>query len=182
MDDTKMGPVELRPATPADAAAVTAIYGHHVLHGVGTFDEVPPEIADMAARMAVVWEAGLPWMIAQAGDRVVGYACARPYNPRSGYRFCVEDSVFIAAEACRQGLGRRLLSALIEACASLGRTQMIAVIGDSGNLASIRLHAALGFTDIGVLRKIGFKNGRWLDVVLMQRALKEPSAIGDIRS
>ena len=171
MDKTKTEPVDLRPATPPDAPAVAAIYGHHVLHGLGTFEEVPPDIADMAARMAAVLDAGLPWLVAETGGNVVGYACARPYNPRSGYRFCVEDSVFVAADACGMGLGRRLLAALVEACTTLGRTQMVAVIGDSGNLASIRLHAALGFVHVGVLRKLGFKNGRWLDVVLMQRAL-----------
>ena len=112
--------------------------------------------------------------MAEAGERVLGYACARLYNPRSGYRFCVEDSVFVAPEACGRGLGRRLLATVIDACTTLGRTQMVAVIGDSGNEASIRLHQALGFQRVGVLKQLGFKNGRWLDVVLMQRALAMP--------
>ena len=103
MNKTKTEPVDLRPATPADSPAVAAIYGHHVLHGLGTFEEVPPDIADMAARMAAVLDAGLPWLVAEIGGNVVGYACARPYNPRSGYRFCVEDSVFVAADACGMG-------------------------------------------------------------------------------
>ena len=163
--------VELRPATLADAPAVAALYGHHVLHGLGTFEEVPPDAADMASRMAAVFDAGLPWLVADIGGRVAGYACARPYNPRSGYRFSVEDSVFVAPDACGRGLGRRLLEAVIDACTTLGRTQMVAVIGDSGNRASIHLHAALGFAEVGVLRELGFKHGRWLDVVLMQRAL-----------
>ncbi|WP_174299621.1 GNAT family N-acetyltransferase [Caulobacter sp. S45] len=175
MDEATARRVEVRPATLADAAAVAAIYGHHVLHGVGTFEETPPDSAEMAARMAAVAEAGLPWFVAEAGDHVLGYACVRPYNPRSGYRFCVEDSVFVAAEACSRGLGRQLLSTVIEACTVLGRTQMVAVIGDSGNHASIRLHRALGFQHVGVLKQLGFKNGRWLDVVLMQRALAAPA-------
>ncbi len=167
--------IEIRPATLADAGAVAAIYAHHVLHGVGTFDETAPGAGEMAARLAVVAEAGLPWFVAQAGDEILGYACARPYNPRSGYRFCVEDSVFVAPGAGGRGLGRRLLTAVIDACTALGRTQMVAVIGDSGNQASIRLHAALGFRHAGVLSRIGFKAGRWLDVVLMQRELAEAS-------
>ncbi len=125
----------------------------------------------MTARMAVVADAGLPWFVAEAGGLLLGYACARPYNPRSGYRFCVEDSVFIAPEAAGRGLGRTLLAKVIDACTALGRTQMVAVIGDSGNAASIRLHAALGFHHVGVLKHLGCKHGRWLDVVLMQRAL-----------
>ena len=131
--------------------------------------------------MAVVAEAGLPWFVGQAGDQVLGYACARPYNPRSGYRFCVEDSIFVAPEACGRGLGRRLLASVIDACTLLGRTQMVAVIGDSGNQASIRLHQALGFQHVGVLKQLGFKNGRWLNVVLMQRALAEPIGSQQIR-
>ncbi len=167
--------IEIRPATPADAGAIAAIYGHHVLHGVGTFDETPPGAEEMAARMAAVAETGLPWFVAQVGDEILGYACARPYNPRSGYRFCVEDSVFVAPGACGRGLGRQLLTAVIDACTALGRTRMVAVIGDSGNQASIRLHAALGFQHVGILSRIGFKAERWLDVVLMQRELAGPS-------
>ncbi len=175
MDEAKDRRIEIRPATRADAAAIAAIYGHHVLHGVGTFDETPPKAAEMATRMAMVAEAGLPWFVAEAEERVLGYACARPYNPRSGYRFCVEDSIFIAPEACGCGLGRQLLTTVIDACSALGRTQMIAVIGDSGNQASIRLHEALGFHQVGVLKQIGFKTGQWLDVVLMQRSLAASS-------
>ncbi len=174
MDAPNAGEVEIRPATRNDAAAVAGIYGHHVLHGLGTFEEVPPDSAEMAARMALVADAGLPWFVAEIDDAIAGYACARPYNPRSGYRFSVEDSVFVAPHACGIGLGRRLLEAVIEACTALGRTQMVAVIGDSGNLASIRLHAGLGFRYAGLLQQIGFKADRWLDVLLMQRALVEP--------
>ena len=145
--------------------------------GFGTFEETPPDAAEMAARMLEVADAGLPWLVAEGEGGVLGYACARTYNTRSGYRFCVEDSVFVAAEACGRSVGRTLLSAVVEACTQLGRTQMIAVIGDSGNLASIRLHQALGFQPGGLLRQLGFKHGRWLDVVLMQRALA-PSSPG----
>ncbi len=165
---------EIRLATVSDTAAITDIYGHHVLHGLGTFEEAPPDRAEMAARMAVVTEAGLPWFVAESGGDILGYACARPYNLRSGYRFCAEDSVFVASEACGRGVGRALLGAVIETCTALGRTQLVAVIGDSGNLASLRLHAALGFRHAGALKDIGFKKGRWLDVVLMQRALAAP--------
>ena len=163
--------IAIRAAAPGDLEAITAIYGAHVLGGVGTFDETPPGSAEMAGRMAVVAAAGLPWRVAEAGAEVVGYACARPYNPRSGYRYCCEDSVFVAPKACGAGVGRRLLETLVEDCTEAGRTQMVAVIGDSGNLASIRLHASAGFHHVGVLQALGFKHGRWLDVVLMQRAL-----------
>ena len=176
MDEPSARTADLRPAKDADADAIARIYGHHVLHGLGSFEEVPPDAAEMTTRMAAVAAAGLPWLVAEVDGRVLGYACARPYNLRSAYRFCVEDSIFIAHDACGLGLGRRLLESLIEACEGLCRTQMVAVIGDSGNLASIRLHEAVGFHDVGVLKDLGFKSGRWLDVVLMQRQLAPPSA------
>ena len=143
---------QIRLATGPDTAAIADIYGHHVLHGLGTFEEAAPDTVEMAGRMAVVAEMGLPWFVAVAGGDILGYACARPYNPRSGYRFCAEDSVFVAPDVCGRGVGRALLGAVIEACTALGRTQLIAVIGDSGNLASIHLHAALGFHHIGALK------------------------------
>ena len=155
---------------------IATIYGHHVLHGSGTFEETPPDAADMASRMTSVLDAGLPWFVAVIDGEVRGYACARPYILRSGYRFCVEDSVFVAPSAQGLGLGRRLLSAVIEACTALERTQMLALIGDSGNLASIRLHEALGFHRAGLLQAVGFKGGRWLDVVMMQRGLAVPAS------
>ncbi len=169
-----MDRLQVRPAWAEDALAIAAIYGHHVLHGVGTFEEVPPDAQEMAGRMAAVREAGLPWFVAEQAGELLGYACARQYLPRSGYRFSTEDSVFVAPQACGVGVGRALLQAVIEACTVLGRTQMVAVIGDSGNLASIRLHAALGFRAAGLLTHMGFKHGRWLDVVFMQRALAAP--------
>ena len=173
--DRPNGPeISIRSATPTDADVIGGIYGHHVLRSLGTFEETPPDAAEMAARMDLVAQADLPWFVAEAGGPVLGYACARSYNPRSGYRFCVEDSVFVAPGACGRGVGRALLTAVIEACTALGRTQMVAVIGDSGNLASICLHASLGFRHVGVLQDLGFKSGRWLDVVLMQRTLAPP--------
>ncbi len=173
--------VEIRLASLAEAPAIAAIYAHHVLHGTGTFEETPPDAAEMAARMAVVLQAGLPWVVAEMGGRLLGYASARPYNLRSGYRFCVEDSVFVAPQAGGRGVGRLLLQAVIDACITLGRSQMVAVIGDSDNLASIRLHQALGFQHCGALRQLGFKHQRWLDVVLMQRPLASvPDGLRDV--
>jgi phosphinothricin acetyltransferase len=161
----------LRDATPADAAAVAGVYAHHVLHGAGTFEEVPPSPEELAGRMAAVAMRGLPWLVAEADGALVGYACATPYRDRSGYRFSVEDSVYVAPEAQRRGLGRALLEGLVERCTRLGFRQMIASIGDSGNAPSIRLHEACGFEHRGRLTAAGFKHGRWLDVVWMQRSL-----------
>ncbi len=161
-----------RPATPEDAPALAALYGWHVLHGVGTFEETPPEPAEMAARMTAVTAAGLPWRVAEACGTVVGYACARPYIARSGYRHTCEDSVFVAPDAQGAGVARRLLTEIIELAAGPGgRRQMLALIGDSANAGSIRLHERLGFRPAGLLQAVGYKHGRWLDVVLMQRAL-----------
>ena len=161
----------LRDATPADAAAVAGVYAHHVLHGAGTFEEVPPSPEELGARMAAVAQRGLPWLVAEADGALVGYACATPYRDRIGYRFSVEDSVYVAPAAQGRGIGRALLQALIERCARLGFRQMIASIGDSGNTPSIRLHEACGFEQRGCLTAVGFKHGRWLDVVWMQRPL-----------
>jgi phosphinothricin acetyltransferase len=161
----------IREATTADAPAIAAIYGHHVLHGLGTFEEEPPPASEIETRMAAVIEAGLPYLVAVTGGRVVGFAYAAPFRPRAAYRYTVEDSIYIAPEAVGRGVGRALLSATIEACERIGKRQMIAVIGDSGNAASIGLHATLGFTQSGVGRSVGFKQGRWVDIVWMQRAL-----------
>jgi phosphinothricin acetyltransferase len=165
-----------RPAALADAAAVAAIYAHHVLHGFGTFEEVPPSQAEMASRVSAVQAAGHPWLVIEDGGEVAGYAYASQFRPRSGYRFAVEDSVYVAPKAQGRGHGRRLLQAVIDTCAAQGRRQMTAAVGDSANLASIRLHQALGFETVGVLPGLGFKQGRWLDVVFLQRALGPPAA------
>ena len=163
--------MQVRPVRADDAAAIQAIYAHHVLHGLGTFEEVPPDLAEIAARMAAVAAEGLPWFVVADEQGVAGYAYAHDYNPRIGYRFTVEDSVYMAPRAMGRGYGRATLSAVIAACEALGRRRMVAVIGDSGNTGSIGLHRALGFTDAGVLHALGYKHGRWVDVVMMQRTL-----------
>ena len=166
----------LRPATVADAAAVRAIYAHHVLHGLGTFEETPPSVEEMATRMTALMVDGLPWLLAEADGRAVAFAYATQFRPRSAYRHTVEDSVYVAPDALGQGHGRAALAALIDTCRGLGKRSMCAVIGDSGNTASIGLHEALGFRRTGIFREIGFKHGRWVDVVFMQRALVDYDA------
>jgi phosphinothricin acetyltransferase len=162
---------EVRPSTDADLPAIQAIYAHHVLHGTASFEEVPPDLAEMARRRAALVARGLPFVVAESEGRVLGYAYAGPYRDRSGYRFTVEDSVYVAADAAGRGLGRLLLRAVIARAEPLGYRQMVAMIGDSGNRASIALHAAAGFRHVGTFAAIGFKFHRWLDVVLMQRPL-----------
>jgi L-amino acid N-acyltransferase YncA len=161
----------VRSATAADVSAVTAIYAHHVRHGLGTFEETPPSEQDMAGRMSAVQEKRLPYLVADRDGDILGYAYASPFRMRSAYRFTAEDSVYIAPGAVGQGVGRRLLSAVIEACEALGVRQLTAVIGDSQNAASIGLHTALGFEHTGESRAVGFKHGRWVDIVFMQKAL-----------
>ena len=164
--------MQVREATSADISAITAIYAHHVLHGLGTFEETPPDEADMAARFAAVNDSGHPWLIAEdETGAVLGYAYATPFRPRSAYRFTVENSVYVAPSAHRRGAGRALLEALIDACRDLGKREMLAVIGDSGNAGSIGLHAACGFGHTGHFRDVGFKHGRWVDIVFMQKTL-----------
>ncbi len=160
--------------------AIHAIYAHHVLHGLASFEEVPPDEAELDRRRADIVARGLPYLVAVIDGRVRGYAYAGPYRPRSAYRFSVEDSVYVAPDAAGRGVGRALLGEVIRHCAALGMRQMVAVIGDSGNGASIRLHEALGFRRAGELRSIGFKLGRWVDSVLMQLELGQPDvAQGD---
>jgi len=161
----------VRVAAVADAPAIAEIYGHHVLHGFGTFEEVPPSIDEMANRMAAIHYAELPYLVATQSDRVVGFACAGPFKPRAAYLHTVEDTVYVAPAMVGRGVGRRLLSEVIAVCETLGKRQIIGVVGDSRNAASIALHAALGFEHVGVGRAVGFKHGRWVDIVWMQRAL-----------
>jgi L-amino acid N-acyltransferase YncA len=161
----------LRPSTPADVDAITAIYAHAVEHGTGTFELDAPTAAEMARRRDDVLARGLPWLVAEVGGEVRGYAYANVFRPRPAYRFCLEDSIYLHPDAQRQGLGRLLLAELIGRCTAAGATQMLAVIGDAGNTGSHRLHRACGFADVGVFKAAGWKFGRWLDVVLMQRAL-----------
>ena len=166
-----MDGLKLRPALAADLPAVQAIYAHHVLHGLGTFEEEPPPEAEMARRHAAVTGYGLPWLVAEADGRVLGYAYAGPFRTRAAYRYTVEDSVYVAADAVGRGVGKALLSELIGRCQALGLRQMAGVIGDSGNAASIALHRACGFEFKAILPALGFKHGRWVDVVWMQLAL-----------
>ena len=163
----------VREASSADVPAIQAIYAHHVLHGCGTFEEVAPDETEMARRLGEIHHRRLPYLVAEIDGKVVGFAYAAPFRPRSAYRHMVEDSIYVAPEALQRGVGRVLLTELVERCQALGYRQMVAVIGDSGNEASIALHAALGFAKAGQMTAAGFKLGRWVDVVLMQRALGE---------
>ncbi|MFZ2650638.1 MAG: N-acetyltransferase family protein [Burkholderiaceae bacterium] len=168
---TSPGSTLIRPSTQGDVAALTAIYRFHVLQGSGTFEIVAPDEAEIARRRAEVTSKGLPWLVAERGGVVKGYAYATHFRVRPAYRFCVEDSVYVAADAAGQGLGRYLLAELLARCEAIGARQMLAVIGDSGNVASIALHRSLGFESAGKIHAAGWKFDRWLDVVLMQRAL-----------
>jgi L-amino acid N-acyltransferase YncA len=161
----------VRPSRDDDIATIAAIYGHHVLNGLASFEEVPPEVEEMARRRRDILARGLPYLVAEAGGRVLGYSYAGPFRPRVGYRFSLEDSIYVDPDTVGRGVGRALLSAVLARCEELGYRQMIAVIGGSETLPSIRLHAALGFTHVGVFTGIGFKFGRWVDTVLMQRTL-----------
>lgn len=161
----------IRPATQADAGALAAIYGHHVLHGFGTFEEEPPSVEEMGRRLAAIVERELPYLVAEDAGRVLGFAYAGPFRPRAAYRYTVEDSVYVAPDAIGRGVGRAVLSEVLAACEALGVRQVVAVIGDSGNAGSVGLHTALGFTHAGVGASLGFKHGRWVDIVWMQKAL-----------
>lgn len=161
----------IRPATRADFAAVTAIYGDHVLHGTASFETEAPSIEEMLRRHGEVVRHGLPYVVAELAGEVVGYAYAAQYRPRPAYRFTVEDSVYLHPDRTGKGIGRLLLDTIIRASSAAGCKQMIAIIGDSGNAASIRLHEAAGFAHIGVLRNVGLKFERWLDTVIMQKEL-----------
>ena len=163
--------IRIRDAGAADMDAVQRIYARHVLHGSASFEEVAPTLAQMLERRADVLERGLPYLVAELDGNVVGYTYATAYRARSAYRYSIEDSVYLADGMAGRGIGRALLAALIARCEAGPWRQMIAVIGDSGNAASIRLHASLGFSETGTLRAVGFKFGRWVDSVLMQRAL-----------
>ena len=164
--------LHLRPATPADARAIAAIYAPHVLHGTATAEEVPPDAAEMAARMAKVRDAGLPYLIAELDGAVVAYAYLSAYHPRAAYRWTAEVSVYVADRAQRRGIGRALLDELIGQARALGLAQLIASISAQGGEGSIALHARAGFVERGRLPAIIFKGGHWLDCVYMQRALE----------
>jgi phosphinothricin acetyltransferase len=163
----------IRDAADGDMAAITEIYAHHVLEGLASFEETPPDEAEMTRRRDDARNAGYPYRVADVGGIIRGYAYAGPFRPRPAYRHTVENSVYVSLDTHRRGVGRRLLEDLIERCSELGYRQMIAIIGDSANAASIGLHAGLGFEMIGVQPSVGFKFGRWVDSVTMQRALGE---------
>ena len=161
----------VRPTEPRDAEAVAAIYAHAVLHGVGTFEETPPSAEEMEARRRKVVQHALPHLVAERDGVVAGFAYAGPFRPRSAYRFTAEDTVYVHPDLQGRGVGRDLLKAVVESCGALGLRQLVALIGDSDNAGSIALHRAAGFHHVGVLRGVGYKHGRWLDVVWMQREL-----------
>ncbi len=166
-----MPPFSIRPAAPADIPDITRIYAHAVLHGTASFELEPPDETEMARRQRELLDGGYPYIAAELGGSLVGYAHAGPYRTRPAYRFSVEDSVYIDPAAQRRGFGRVLLDRLIAEAEARGFRQMIAVIGDSAQTASIELHRAAGFRRIGTIEHVGYKFDRWLDSVLMQRAL-----------
>ena len=175
MDTASVG-LNVRDVTADDVAAVTEIYAHHVVHGTGTFELVPPSEREMADRVELIRDAALPYLVAEDASGVVGFAYAGPYRPRPAYAHTVEDSVYLRPQATGRGAGTALLTALIARCEQWGARQMIAVIGDSANHASVRLHDKCGFAMVGTFRSVGWKHDRWLDTVLMQRRLGDGHA------
>jgi len=161
----------IRGSTADDVPVIARIYGHAVLNGTGTFETEVPSPDEMARRRADVLAKSLPWLVAEQGSEVLGYAYANPFRPRLAYRFCLEDSIYLAESARGRGVGRLLLAELIARCEAQGARRMLAVIGDGANAGSIALHAACGFVPCGRFDQAGWKFGRWLDVVLMQRSL-----------
>ena len=168
-----MSPLEIRPAVVADLPFITEIYAHEVRFGAATFELVSPDLAEMTRRFYALMDGGFPYFVAVLDGRVVGYAYAGPYRPRPAYRFTVENSLYLQPAIHRRGIGRQLLQRLISECAACGFRQMIAVIGDSANTASVGVHSRCGFQMIGTHPNVGLKFGRWLDTVMMQRALGE---------
>jgi L-amino acid N-acyltransferase YncA len=168
-----MSSLDIRPADEADLPVITEIYEHAVRHGTATFELVPPDLAEMTRRYRALIEGGFPYFVATADGGVVGYAYAGAYRPRPAYRFTVENSIYLRPASHRRGIGLKLLQRLIIECEARGYRQMIAVIGDSANAGSIGVHAKTGFTLIGTHPNVGFKFGRWLDTVMMQRSLGE---------
>lgn len=166
-----MSEINIRAATAADLPAITAIYEEAVLHGTATFEIDPPDLAEMTRRFEGLASGGFPYFVAAEGDQVLGYAYAGPHRPRMAYRFTVENSIYLAPAAQRRGIGGKMLAALLVACEAKGFRQMVAVIGDSANAGSIAVHRNAGFALIGTHPSVGFKFGRWLDTVSMQRAL-----------
>ncbi len=164
----------IRPAAPADLDAVAAIYTHYVRHTVSTFEETPPPVEHWHLRLADLAARGLPFLVAEAAGRVVGYAYAAPWRPKPAYRHTAENSVYLDPGHTGRGHGTALLAALIDDCARAGLRQLVAVVADPGNDASVTLHRRLGFTEAGRLTAVGHKHGRWLDTLLLQRPLGAP--------
>jgi L-amino acid N-acyltransferase YncA len=168
-----MPSLEIRPTVAADLPSITEIYAHEVRVGTATFELVPPDLAEMNRRFQVLMDGGFPYFVAELDGSVVGYAYASSYRPRPAYRFTVENSVYLRPAIHRRGIGRQLLERLIAECETRGFRQMIAVIGDSANTASVGVHTRCGFQMIGTHPSVGLKFGRWLDTVMMQRELGE---------
>ncbi|MEV0200586.1 N-acetyltransferase family protein [Nonomuraea sp. NPDC050691] len=165
-----------RPLSEPDLPAVAAIYAHYVEKSVATFDETPPGVEDWRAKAATVTGAGLPFLVTEEDGEVTGFAYAAPFRPKPAYRHTAEDTIYLAPGATGRGLGRLLLGELIERATRAGLRQMVAVVADSGDPASLRLHAAFGFEQAGRLRSVGFKHGRWIDTLLLQRPLNAPTS------
>ena len=164
-------PVTLRPAQESDMEAISAIYAHHVVHGTGTVEATPPSPSDMLKRWADVHSKGLPWLCAEVDGQVVGFAYANWFRPREAFRFCAEDSIYIAPEMTGLGLGRALLGELMQQCEAAGIRKIVAVVGDSANQSSVGLHVAMGFSHAATLPSCGWKHDRWLDIVILERWL-----------
>lgn len=163
--------MQIRRATTADIPEIQAIYAHHVLHGTGTFEEAPPSVEEMETRFGAAAGRGWVWLVATDASGLLGYAYFTQYRDRSAYRYCAEDSIYVREDVRGQGVGKALVAELLQAAEAAGFRQMIAVIGDAENIASVGVHATLGFKRVGLLRAAGLKFGRWLDVLLMQRPL-----------
>jgi phosphinothricin acetyltransferase len=161
----------IRSSQESDLPAITAIYAHHVLHGTGTFETTPPTEAEMTSRRADVLAKGLPYLVIEDGGRVLGYAYCQWFKPRPAYRFSAEDSIYMHPDAAGKGLGKQLLAELAKEAEAVGVRKLIAVIGDSGNEGSIGVHKALGFTHAGTIKSCGWKFERWLDIVIMEKAI-----------
>ncbi|MFW7269141.1 N-acetyltransferase family protein [Gluconacetobacter sp. Hr-1-5] len=163
--------VTIRAAHAHDLPEITAIYDDHVLHGCASFEIDPPAVEEMTRRMETLLARNYPYLVAELAGSVIGYAYAGPYHPRIAYRDTVEDSIYLTPHAAGRGIGTTLLGALMAECVARGFRQMMALVGDSANIPSIRLHERHGFRTVGTLQSVGFKHGRWLDVVLLQCAL-----------
>lgn len=163
--------VTIRDATPADIPAIHAIYAHHVVHGLASFEEIPPPVDEMRVRFEAVVSAGKPYIVAEIDGRIAGYGYASAYRSRSAYRYTLENSIYVADGMRGKGVGSALLTALVQRCQRGPWRQMLAIIGDSGNAASIGVHRKAGFRQVGVLERVGYKHGRWVDSVVMQLEL-----------